>query len=146
MGIDWSDGKAPAGRGIDDVEQDKLADWVMDDMQLAMSGRMTAHEARSDLDDERAAERRFCQAFPGAVTEQLRGQSIRCTSMMPDGAGTGYHIVCRDEVGRPYQVALSFDEWHHQLTIHGERAGRALVSLIAKRVLVARDAWFRRMQ
>ena len=25
MGIDWSDGKAPAGRGIDDVEQDKLA-------------------------------------------------------------------------------------------------------------------------
>jgi hypothetical protein len=132
-------------RVIEDKGREETADFVMDWLKNADEAN-TAHTARAQLDDEARQEREFMAQFQVALNERLQGSGLFCMRVRQNGEGSGYHIVCKDRAGRPYNASLLFDEWLDSTQRTGADAGREMVTLVARRVIEAREHYFRRMQ
>lgn len=131
-------------RVIHDKQQEDTADYIMDNIQAA-DGANTAHKARSQIEDEDRQEKQFMSQFAYALNNQLLPAGIMCVGVLPDGEGHGYRVFCRDSVGRRYDVDLGFEEWLSTVERIGGDAGREMLDVVAKRILEARAAYFRRM-
>ncbi len=117
------------------------------DMVMAMveDSANTAHTPRAQLDEERRIEQQFLQQFPVALNEALQGTGILCDGALPDGEGLGYVVYCKDRVGRSFNAVLTFDEYLDTYMRIGPSAGVEIVKLVAKKILDAREHYFKRM-
>lgn len=90
-------------------------------------------------------ERRFLEALPRGINEQLRGQRIIATRAIPDGTGNGYRIYARDAAGRPYECVLTLDEMMAMGAV-SDGMGRSIIRTCCERLLAERARYFARMQ
>lgn len=154
MADDWFKGGTPdkpnrAGlsRSVDDPVEDKLADDVMDMVLESVQGRGSAVcRPAEEREQEKRDEIQFLAALAGELNERLSGQGIRVLQAGDDGTGEGYRIKARDRAGRPYDITVTFDEFHDKM--RGLKGGqvRACIDHVAERILAARATYFARMQ
>lgn len=135
-------GKAPAAHVKGDPELEATYSDIME-LWEESDQRNTGHVSREEQDAVRHMELQFAAGLRLALTEQLDAQGIRCHSVLPDGEHNGYVIDCRDRMGRLYSARLGFDEAVPLIERH-EDWERKLLHLVCKRILEAREKYYRR--
>jgi hypothetical protein len=154
--IDWSDGKAPAGRVIDDPEQDKLADDVMDEIQWCKSSQYQGpvlgdkneviEPEKSTVEREELERiiREWMVQFGAAVSDRLQPAGLACERMSMNGDRDGFIVRCRDRDGRVFDADLKYDEYFAAEMV-SESAGRVMLATVCDRIVEARRRYFARM-
>lgn len=147
----------PRRRPNADVYDDPAYDWRKHDPGLAEDleaelfekdnyARVTHGPDAAERDSIRHQEAVFLHGLKEALTEQLKGQDIRCTGAIPDGHGDGYLITCEDRAGRQYEARLLFDDAFAMHATYGVRTGQRIIHDLCGKILQARNRWFVRMQ
>lgn len=127
----------------------KLVPALYDDINDAMTEQHQA--APTDIPDaherERIVreEREFLAAFERGLAERLVQVQMAVTRCVQDGTGEGWRIHVRDSAGRPFDVALSYDEAIKQGQKRGRKMGDALMTIVVTKLLAARRRYFERM-
>lgn len=92
---------------------------------------------------------RFIRAFELGLRDQLRGNGhgFVILRVEHDGHGTGFICYFRDAHGRPFNVAISYEDGFAQAAQKGRTdMGRGMLDLVLSRLFDARENYFRRMQ
>ena len=156
MPIDWSGGKAPAGRVIDDPVMEKVKDEVADEIFTAAGSQyqgpkvdddgkvVKVEKATSDREDIERTIYKFQLDFGAAITERLGPQGIHCSRIGISGNRDGFNIDCRDTEGRLFEVFMGWDE-HIDAAARYDSPGREMLRIVCDRVVEARKRYFERM-
>lgn len=128
----------------------KLVDAAWTDINDAMTVQHQAaptHEpTAAERDQQEKDERQFLEAFERGLSERLVSYQMAVKRCSKDGEGQGWRIFVRDSAGRPFDVRISYDEAIRAGQRYGDRMGQELMSIVTRRLLGAREAYFRRMQ
>lgn len=140
-------------------EEDAIAAEVQEDIDAGVGDKhfqeifdslnSTQGDASVGMDPETLDRlRRFCLQLQAGLTDQLRGNEhgFTCQGVSMDGHDTGFICSFRDKAGRPFNVAVSYDDGFAAAAKNGKHdMGRGMMTTVLDRLIAARKEWFRRM-
>ena len=154
--VDWSEGKAPAGRVIDNPEEDKAADELMDEIQWCKSSQyqgpvlgdnnevIEPEKTTIERDELERTIREWMLHFGAAVSERLQPAGLACERMFMNGDRDGFVVRCRDREGRVFEADLKYDEYFAAEVV-SDSAGRVMLATVCDRLVEERRRYFARM-
>lgn len=139
--IEWEERKRREP-GLVAAAYDDIQDAMTVQHQAAPTHEPTAAEREQTERDER----QFLEAFHRGLSDRLVRYQMAVTRCAKDGEGQGWRVLVRDSAGRPFDVRISYDEAIGAGQKYGAAMGQELMSIVTRRLLGAREAYFRRMQ